>query len=115
MKLKALLSGLTLVLFCTVGFSQKPILKKQQAQKHQINKNQAVQQQKIAQGVKSGELTKKEATKLRSQQKEIAKTKQIAKSDGVVTKKERAVIHQKQKAANRNINRKKQNEIKKKK
>jgi uncharacterized membrane protein len=107
MKLKAVLSGLTLVLFCSVGIAQSA--------KKPINKKQAVQKQKITQGVKSGELTKKEATKLRAQQKNIALTKKAAKSDGVVTKKEKAVINQKQKAANQNILRKKNNAIKRKK
>lgn len=107
MKLKALLSGLTLILFCTVGFAQKT--------NRPVHKKQAIQKQKITQGVKSGELTKKEAVKLRSQQKNIAQTKKAAKADGVVTKKERAIINQKQKAASGNINRKKHNEIKKKK
>ena len=68
MKLKAILSGLTLVLFCSVGFAQtekKPMPKKQYTQKP-LTKDQAVQQQKIKQGVKSGELTKKESTKLRA-------------------------------------------------
>ena len=107
MKLKALLSGLTLVLFCTVGFAQ--------TEKKPVAKKQAVQQQKIKQGVKSGEQNKKEATKLRAQQKSIAKTKQAAKADGVVTKKEKAVINQNQQKAAGNIARKKHNEVKKKK
>ena len=107
MKLKTLLLGLTFVLFCTVGFAQT-------AKKIVIAK-QTNQKQRITQGVKSGTLTKKEATKLRAQQKEIAKTKQAAKADGVVTKKEKAVIHQKQKSANQNIVRKKNNDVKKKK
>ena len=106
MKLKALLSGLTLVLFCSVGFAQSA--------KKPINKKQAVQQQKIKQGVKSGELSRKEATKLRAQQKQVAKAKHAAKADGVVTKKEKAVINQKQQKAAGNIARKKHNEVKKK-
>ena len=117
MKLKALLSGLTLVLFCTIGFAQTKktaAQQKQVAHQHQFIQKQAVQQQKIKQGVKSGKLTKHEATQLRTQQKDIAKTKYAAKADGVVTKKERTVIHQKQKAADRNIHHKKQNKIKKK-
>ncbi len=118
MKLNAILSGLTLVLFCTVGFSQtgkRPIPRKKKVEKHQVIKQQVVPQQKIKKGVKSGALTKKEAAKLRAQQQNIAKTKHAAKADGVVTKKEKAVIHQKQKAAKRNIAHKKHNKVNKKK
>ena len=70
---------------------------------------QTNQKQRIAQGVKSGELTKKETKNLVRQQRNIRRTKKVAKSDGVVTKKERAVINGKQRAANRNIRRKKNN------
>ena len=107
MKLKTILTGLALTLICAIGFGQTA--------KKPIQKKQAVQQKRISQGVKSGELTKKEAVKLRAQQKEIARAKHAAKADGIVTKKERAVIHQKQNAANRNIVRKKNNEMKRKK
>ncbi len=107
MKLKAILSGLTLVLFCAVGFAQTA--------KKPIQKKQANQKQRITQGVKSGELSKKEAFRLKAQQKEIAVTKRAAKSDGVVTKKEKAVINQKQKEASRNIAHKKHNAVKSKK
>lgn len=107
MKLKTLILGLSFVLFCSVGFAQTA--------KKRVNAKQINQKNRITQGVKSGELTKKEATKLRAQQKEIAKTKRAAKADGVVTKKERAIIHNKQVRASGNIARKKNNEIKRKK
>jgi hypothetical protein len=115
MKLKALLFGLTFVLFCGIGVAQKnqPSAQKiQVTQKNQVN--QAVQQQQIKQGAKPVVLTKHKTTKLRAQQKNIAKTKYEAKADGVVPQKKKAVIHQKQKTASGNITHKKQNEIKKK-
>lgn len=74
-----------------------------------VSKRQVVQKKKIKQGVKSGELTRKETKQLHRQQVNIRKTKKAAKADGKVTKKERAVIHAKQNAANRNIKRKKHN------
>ncbi len=101
MKLGALLSGFLFVFFCATGLAQKP-----------GNKKQVVQQKKIVQGVKTGELTKKEAAQLRHQQKNIAHTRKVAKSDGVVTPKEKAIIHQKQKRADKNIAKKKHNTIK---
>ena len=81
-----------------------------QTQTKKVNQRQENQKERVAQGVKSGELTKKETRKLARQQRDIQKTKRAAKADGVVTKKERAVINQKQNAANRNIKRKKNND-----
>ncbi|MEL6987102.1 MAG: hypothetical protein AAGK97_04660 [Bacteroidota bacterium] len=75
-----------------------------------ITKTQVNQQKKIKHGVKNGELTKREVVKLEAQQKHIQNTKQAAKADGVVTKKERVVIRKKQSNANANIYRKKHNQ-----
>ena len=74
------------------------------ATKRQIN-----QQERIHQGVKSDELTKGETIRLEKQQKKIQKDKVKAKSDGVVTVKERAKIKAEQKHASRTIYRKKHN------
>ena len=101
MKLRVILSGVLFVFLCATGFAQQP-----------VNNKQAVQKKKIVQGVKTGELTKKESSQLRRQQKSIIHAKKVAKADGVVTPKEKAVIHQKQKKANKNIAEKKRNDIK---
>jgi hypothetical protein len=90
MKLKAILSGLTLVLFCAVGFSQKPYKR--------IPKKQFVEKRKLNKGVHPHQLSKKDAVKLRRQHQEISKLKKAARYDGVVTKKEKKVIHNQQKA-----------------
>jgi uncharacterized protein HemX len=74
-----------------------------------IRKRQQRQQQRVRQGVRSGELTRKETQQIRGQQQEIRQDKQEAKSDGVVTKQERAAIHREQNQASRNIYRKKHN------
>ena len=74
------------------------------ATKRQIN-----QQERIHQGVKSGELTKGETIRLEKQQKKIQKDKVKAKSDGIVTKKERAKLQAEENRASRNIHRKKHN------
>ena len=90
MKLKAILSGLTLVLFCAVGFSQTPYKrtpKKQFVEKRQLNKE-----------VKPHQLSKKDAVRLKKQHQKIAQLKKAARYDGVVTKKEKKVIYNKQKA-----------------
>lgn len=74
-----------------------------------VTKRQTHQQQRIKGGVKSGELTKGEAAKLEAQQGKIAVDKAKAKSDGVITGKERAKLHREQDRANKNIYRKKHN------
>jgi len=57
-----------------------------------VNKQQYHQQARIKQGVKSGELTKKEAIKLETRQRKIARTERRMKSDGDLTAAERAKL-----------------------
>jgi hypothetical protein len=103
MNLKTILLGLSLVAFCAAGHSQTT--------KKQVNKRQVTQAKKINQGVKSGELTKKEAVELKAQQRNINQTKKAAKADGVVTPKEKAIIKHKQNKAAKNIAKKKHNKV----
>ena len=72
-----------------------------------VTKKQVKQTARIEQGVASGELTKREARMLKQQQRNIQAEKRMDKSDGVVTRRERAHIRQDQRAANRNIYRQK--------
>ena len=58
-----------------------------------VNKKQKNQISRIEQGVKSGELTKRETRRLMIQEAKLQKQKRIAKSDGVVTKRERAKLN----------------------
>jgi hypothetical protein len=81
-----------------------------QTQTTKVNQRQGNQKDRITEGVKSGELTKKETKNLVLQQRDIRRTKKVAKAGGVVTRKERVVIHSKQNSANRNIKRKKKND-----
>ena len=64
---------------------------------------------RIAQGVKSGELTKTETKNLARGQKEIHQDVKEAKADGVVTKEEKKEIKQDQRQQSRKIYRKKHN------
>lgn len=64
---------------------------------------------RIAQGVKSGELTKAETANLVKGQKEIHQEVKAAKADGVVTRDERKDIKQDQRQQSRKIYRKKHN------
>lgn len=70
-----------------------------------VSRKQVQQHKQIRKGAKSGELTKAEIIRLKKQQKNIQYNKKVAKADGKVTPKERAVIRSKQRAASRNIRR----------
>ncbi len=67
------------------------------------------QKQRVKQGVKSGEITKAEADKIREQRKEVREEVKEAKADGTVTKEEKKDIKQERKDANKAIVRAKQN------
>ncbi len=63
-----------------------------QANTSRIDQRQANQEQRIDQGIASGQLNEREANRLSNRQEHINKIEDKAKSDGVVTKKERARI-----------------------
>lgn len=68
-----------------------------------VNRVEHSQHKRIAQGVKSGELTHAEAKDLRSDQKGIHQEEKTFKSDGKISKDERQELHQDQTAANKEI------------
>lgn len=72
-----------------------------------IDQRQANQEQRIDQGSASGQLNEREANRLNKQQGHINKMEDKAKSDGVVTKKEKARIHHAQDRTSRHIAREK--------
>lgn len=59
-----------------------------------VNRRQANQTARIAQGVKSGDLTRNEAQELRTERRDIRELEQGYKSDGTLTKDERVDLHQ---------------------
>lgn len=85
-------------------------LGQQQDQTPRVDKREMRQQKRIDQGVKSGQLTPKEANRLEKQQARIKKTEAKAKADGKVTPQERAKLTREQNRANRNIYKKKHNQ-----
>ena len=102
---KILQLSLTLLLtFCAAGYS------KAQSRSNKTKHRQVKQESRIHQGVKSGEVTKKESKVLHAQQANIQHTKKAARADGVVTPKEKAVITHKQNKASKNIQRAKNND-----
>ena len=68
-----------------------------------VNQRERRQQRRIADGVKDGELTQKEARKLEKEQAKIHAAEAKAKADGEFTAKERAKIQKKQDKASRKI------------
>jgi hypothetical protein len=77
-----------------------------------IQKREQNQEKRIDQGVKTGELTPREAGKLESQQAKIKQDEARMKSDGKLTKQERRKLTREQNRASKNIARKKHNERK---
>ena len=72
-----------------------------------IDQRQQNQQQRIDQGVKSGQLNQKEAARLEKGQARIQKMENKAMADGKMTKKERARIEKAQDKQSRRIAREK--------
>jgi hypothetical protein len=78
-----------------------------QAQTLVVDQRQINQERRIDHGIASGVLTEQEANRLAHQQAHINKMEDKTKSDGVVTKKERARLHKAQDRASRHIAREK--------
>jgi hypothetical protein len=74
-----------------------------------VDRRERNQQERIKQGVQSGELTKGETRRLEAQQGKIKADEMVAKSDGKVTGAERRHLKREQNRASRNIFRKKHN------
>jgi hypothetical protein len=68
-----------------------------------VDRREARQQKRIDKGVASGQLTPKEAARMQAQQGRIKAAEANAKSDGLVTAKERAGLARRQNKASRNI------------
>ncbi len=101
MKKNFISAGLVLafVTIASAGFAQTktPVVKERQEN----------QQKRIAEGVKSGELTAKETEHLEGREVKIQKDKKEAKADGVVTRQERAKLRREQNRTSRAIYRQK--------
>jgi len=72
-----------------------------------VNARQHRQHERIAQGVRSGELTRSEAQQLRAEQRAIRAKERLYKSDGVLTAAERRDLQHDQNVANRHISQEK--------
>jgi hypothetical protein len=74
-----------------------------QAGNRNINNRQLNQQARIQAGIQHGDLTRREATRLRMQQAQIRGMKRMAAADGIITPKERHMIARAQQRASNNI------------
>lgn len=68
-----------------------------------VNARQQHQQQRIGQGVRSGELTRGEARRLQREQRHIHQEERAYRSDGHLSRAERADLHRDQNRASRHI------------
>ncbi len=84
----------------------------QQDNTPRVDKRETRQQKRIDKGVKSGQLTSKEANRLEKEQTKIKKDEAKAKADGKVTPRERKKLTREQNKASRDIYRLKHNQKK---
>lgn len=109
MKIQTLIAALALTLGAS-AFAQAPAAPaaaKDPLATPKIDQRQANQEKRIDQGITSGALTTKEATRLDKRETKIAADKAAAKADGTVTKAERKHIQHEQTQASRAIHRQK--------
>lgn len=75
-----------------------------------VNERQHNQQERIRQGIKSGELTRREAERLKAEEARIRAAERRAKADGEVTAAERARLEKELAKASQNIHEQKHDE-----
>lgn len=95
------------VLLCGITFLGSSALWGAQTRTPGIDRREHRQQVRIHQGIRSGELTRYEARRLEAQQGRIRADEAIAKSDGVVTRRERAQLQRELNRSSRSIARQK--------
>ena len=74
-----------------------------------VDKRQSNQKYRVKQGVKSGEITRREAKSIRRSTKRTNRYEKRAKSDGTVTRRERVRLNRMENRNSRKIFRKKHN------
>jgi Skp family chaperone for outer membrane proteins len=85
--IKTTLAALLIGAFTLPAFAQSPTATPG------LDQRQANQEKRIEQGVKSGQLTKREAARLEKREGKLEADKQAAKADGKVTKAERRKLN----------------------
>jgi E3 ubiquitin-protein ligase DOA10 len=79
-----------------------------------VDKREKIQKERIKDGVKSGELTRRETRRLAAEQKKIRNDEARSKADGIVTPRERARLNKELNRAGRDIHRQKHDNQKRK-
>jgi hypothetical protein len=102
MKIQTLLSTAILLAFSSLAMAQAP-----STATPRIDKREAHQQQRIANGAASGQLTAKETAHLEKRETKISTDEAAAKADGTVTKAERIHLRREENRANRAVHRQK--------
>jgi hypothetical protein len=103
MKAKLTLASLIAVFLAAPAFAQTSPPPGDGGATPRVDRREANQQQRIDQGVKSGQLTPREAARLDKGQARVDRMETKAKADGVVTKKERARLQRAENKQSRRI------------
>lgn len=94
----AVVTGLTMFVLASPTFAAAP-----GTRDPHVNARQARQQVRIAEGVRSGELTRKEARNAREDQRDIRQLERAYKSDGTLTAAERRDLNHELNQSSRQI------------
>jgi hypothetical protein len=97
LKFSHLLSGMGICVICTASVWAQP----------SINRSEHREQVRIHQGVRSGELTRRETRRLEAEQARIRVDERFARADGTITPRERARLNNERRHASRDIYRQK--------
>lgn len=89
--------------FVAAVFLALPLVALAQQAMPRVDQREANQEARIQQGVQSGALTPREARRLEGGQQRVENMEARAKSDGVVTRQERARLHHAQDVQSRRI------------
>ena len=95
-------TALGLILGLGVG-AIAPISASAEIRTHSINRVEHRQQVRIRQGIRSGELTRREAGRLEAEQAKIRLNQRFARADGDITPNERQRLHKELHKANHDI------------
>ena len=98
---------LTLILTIVFSLGSGVAAFGQNANTPRIDQREHRQQRRIRQGVRSGELNRREARRLERQQRVTRKEERAAKADGTVTKRERRHLRRRENRTSRHIYRQK--------
>ncbi|WP_140626939.1 hypothetical protein [Methylibium rhizosphaerae] len=107
MNFRTWITAAGLSMLAATSFAQDAAASAPGTHKPRIDARQARQEQRIDQGIASGELTQRETRRLEREQAVINRAEDKARADGTVTTAERKRLHKMQDHASRDIRRQK--------